>query len=968
MNCSKCNSANACFSKKKNCYVCEDCGAEFGYCNEQTVFVSYGHDDHERLVKEISKKLDGYPEIKVWVDYDCLYGSSEWETKIEDGIKTSKYVIVFITEHAMRRPDGYCHDEICYARNFGKSILPIKVQNITPPISIARLQWIDMGDYLNSDGSINEEKVNKCVEEIVQIVKGLKEIAFNDTRNYLIDMLKPLDNESFLSSNKNFYGRKWLFDIYDNWLNEDSSRVLCIVGQAGSGKSAFVSKLCEYSSNVTGIHFCKYNNSERADPKRAITSLAFHLSTQIPRYKEELLKLADLDKLYEKSTSRLFEYLFIEPLSKIKVDDKKYVLIIDALDEATNGMKNELVNLIGKEFDKTPSWLKFVVTTRPEYNITRNLQHLNPFVIKNDSNENLEDIYGYLYENLKDYKTDDEEYEQIIKKILGKSEGTFLYAVEIVKAIRNNTLSLRNIDNFPVGMISIYAEYFARLFPDSGKYDYRRTVRPLMEVLCYCLEPIDIDTVAEIIELDDYDAEELYDYITVLFPTVNRHIEPIHKSLVDWLRDRSLSGSYGVSFKIGNKRIAYWYYTRYKQRSNDEYATKYLSKHLIYAGETDAATETLTDSDYLAARIHLISQDTAIRGYIEELGELHKSDKDACKKILLSPCFINMFKNNRRYLYNAALYFDLKDMGFDEVIDDYLAKDDIVITTGCVNYLYINEDYEKTIELATSQCEKYSAGGDKTAYLCELENEIALSYRKLVDFDSALVHSRKVCDIYDNNHDFYELALAHQTIGKILYHRKEWDEAYKYLCKAISLLEDSLKNAKSDDYIKMLTLYVAAFEREVALSLVWQRNTDLARKHLGHAGEIYNKLHSYDRYYVRYLYVGMFADILDGKLEGLHSTYEYARKFALSKYDKSQLEFYYCFGLLLLNEKGLLDEHLKIAKENALKIDAYIERNEILMFENMISGKKDEFESLEHMDNDDIRNWINFVNGFVKNL
>ena len=84
MKCPKCGSQKTYFDKKNNCFICKDCNEEFTGDRVQTVFVSYGHDEHEYLVREISQKLREYPEIQVWIDFDCLYGSSEWEAKIEE--------------------------------------------------------------------------------------------------------------------------------------------------------------------------------------------------------------------------------------------------------------------------------------------------------------------------------------------------------------------------------------------------------------------------------------------------------------------------------------------------------------------------------------------------------------------------------------------------------------------------------------------------------------------------------------------------------------------------------------------------------------------------------------------------------------------------------------------------------------------------------------------------------------------
>ena len=50
------------------------------------IFISYGHDEHENLIRKIAEDLRK-DNIEVWIDYDCLYGSSQWEQKIETGLR-----------------------------------------------------------------------------------------------------------------------------------------------------------------------------------------------------------------------------------------------------------------------------------------------------------------------------------------------------------------------------------------------------------------------------------------------------------------------------------------------------------------------------------------------------------------------------------------------------------------------------------------------------------------------------------------------------------------------------------------------------------------------------------------------------------------------------------------------------------------------------------------------------------------
>ena len=158
------------------------------------IFISYGHDEHENLIIKIAEDLRK-DNIEVWIDYDCLYGSSQWEQKIETGIQASNWVIVFMTNYSMRRPDGYCLDEISFARFHNKQIMPIKIQNVPPPISIARIQWLDMSEYAAEDGQIDEAYYKKKKEELIEILSGLKEMDYYVDANYLLlNHLKPLDN------------------------------------------------------------------------------------------------------------------------------------------------------------------------------------------------------------------------------------------------------------------------------------------------------------------------------------------------------------------------------------------------------------------------------------------------------------------------------------------------------------------------------------------------------------------------------------------------------------------------------------------------------------------------------------------------------------------------------------------------------------------------------------------------------
>ena len=73
--------------------------------------------------------------------------------------------------------------------------------------------------------------------------------------------------------------------------------------------------------------------------------------------------------------------LFNEPFSNIPNPGEHFLIVIDALDECRQEEKQKLVDLITKHFHKFPRFIRFLITTRPETDIARKFQELNPLFL-----------------------------------------------------------------------------------------------------------------------------------------------------------------------------------------------------------------------------------------------------------------------------------------------------------------------------------------------------------------------------------------------------------------------------------------------------------------------------------------------------------------------------------------------------------------------------------------------------------
>src|SRR5271157_4237488 len=94
IHCQRCASENVVFSKKRGVHVCEDWGHEFTMAKTSAplrIFLSYGHDKNEELVRRIKADLEkrGHD---VWFDKSEIKGEHGWRRSITKGITGSHIV------------------------------------------------------------------------------------------------------------------------------------------------------------------------------------------------------------------------------------------------------------------------------------------------------------------------------------------------------------------------------------------------------------------------------------------------------------------------------------------------------------------------------------------------------------------------------------------------------------------------------------------------------------------------------------------------------------------------------------------------------------------------------------------------------------------------------------------------------------------------------------------------------------
>ena len=939
------------------------------------VFISYGHGQYDKVVKRIAEDLRTHG-LEVFLDVDYLH-KGDWERTIDEHILACRYFLFMVSARSVS-PDGYCLNELCRAGEVQSEIIPICLDDSTVPLSINKKQRLSLINAIDPEFNLVDEEYRKVLSKLFMILSGEAKLGFSDAEIRLRSSLKPISSKELTYSYySGFSGRRDVFQAVEKFVANTTNNIFWLNAGPGTGKTAISSMLAwRYPDKVGAIHFCRFNNSDRVNPKVIITSIAYQLAEAIPEYKEKLLNLMELDKLFEKNATRIFEYLIIEPMAKLEYR-KPIMVIIDALDECIKAGRVEICSILQRTRDSLPWWLKFVLTSRNEPEVSRILKPISQtFVLSEAQTE----------EDLKEYysKQFPEATEHQITTLISKSEGSFLYAREIVKQIRDENLSLEDINVFPIGIYGFFNDCFSRIFGTQGdKAITYEDVRPLLEFLCIEQEPTEISFLEEFFDWDEYKVKSTLAAICSLFPIKDKYIEPLHKSIIDWLVSDDIDQIYYISRKNGYKRLLAYVEHVYGENRwrNNKYVLKYFGSVLIELGDFARLAEILKDYDLQENIIDYFEFDSGLENYLNQIERLHKADKALCTDHLTSDTFIRIFSEHRRLLYNSGKFFKLKDLGLSIALRKDARDWGLEGEVGKVFYYYIVEDFEVAIKRAEALLQKEGQEQMTSAILSEIYNVKGLSERKIVKFDEALEsfersieYAEMAMDEEENPYSDaeFELSLAHLITGKIYLSTLRFSESNKSCRKAVKVLSRKIDSMPEGDKRTSNELFLAEDYRVSAYGYIWQEEYEAAEECLDKAEEIYlANRNTVDRYYIRFQYTSLFLRIMERAAEGARDELRALLKDASGKYDKGQINFLLALDALLnhMEDDAICEEGLKCAKEGADiydDIDAYLEKAECNLMAKTLSKRCGKRVMLDDDDNEYIDSWIEYIQGVLK--
>jgi AAA ATPase domain len=367
--------------------------------------------------------------------------------------------------------------------------------------------------------------------------------------------LKVLDFERLVDERtRNFVGRDFIFQAVDELLEnpEFSSGYILIRGEPGIGKTALLSQLVKTRGYVHHFNIALQNiRSTQVFLENVCAQL-------IVRY-----QLAHTVLPPEASQDSAFLTQLLTQAAS-KAGDQPVVVLVDALDEAEDAGLTATANRLFLPA-VLPDKVFFVLTSREQIDYRLDVDRREDLYLRDDDPQNLSDVRGYVRNFLRahreqmtariaEWKIGADEF---VELLTDKSQGNFMYLVQVLEDIRTGRLSpdtMDSIQDLPRGLRAYYQRHW-RTMRAQDQERFERIYEPVLRILATVREPVTLTAVQEWTKIEPARIREVIrDWRPFLNETPSATGEPLyrvyHTSFQDFLAEE------GVGLKPYHEKIA----------------------------------------------------------------------------------------------------------------------------------------------------------------------------------------------------------------------------------------------------------------------------------------------------------------------------------------------------------------------------------------------------------------------------
>ncbi|KAL5636345.1 hypothetical protein ACGC1H_004979 [Rhizoctonia solani] len=350
---------------------------------------------------------------------------------------------------------------------------------------------------------------------------------------------------------------------------ENTETFMWISGQAGMGKTAVATSLCQRLDRVRALacgFFCQRDDPNSNNPLSLINNLICDIAMSCPAYARQVaIAIQANPKLCSAHLSLRYEGLIRRPLQKLGRISmaNTLVVVVDGLDECGDHIVRGKTLQKLFEMSRLVPWLKVIVTGRPVAKLQQYFEAtcIHKTVVHLHDHDASPDIRAYIEAQVTQLAETECWPSESIDQLCTMSHGVFLWATLAVKYIKSSAFPalprLRKVlsgQSLPVTshLDALYTRVLDTAIDDEDdeiKAAYLRCIGAILTISER--EPLAAPDLQYLLlvtgQIDQTTLEHMIKSLSpLLVVTDGRHIRFLHSSFKDFITNASRSGQFHI--------------------------------------------------------------------------------------------------------------------------------------------------------------------------------------------------------------------------------------------------------------------------------------------------------------------------------------------------------------------------------------------------------------------------------------
>lgn len=358
---------------------------------------------------------------------------------------------------------------------------------------------------------------------------------------------------------------EWLLNKanFHEWQDCVNTQMYWITAKPATGKTILSGKIIHHLKSLEqdlAFYFFDYRDKSKTMISSFLLSIAWQMTHIHSAVLQAVLNIHEKDDHLHKSDHRtIWRKLFVECIFRTNFVRPQY-WVIDALDECR--YHAELVPLLLKAVETGA--IRIFITSRDRFEPQRHAIHSKARVISEDiqASDTKSDIKLYLEAYMNSLpSTDEDGRQEMVSRILAKSNGCFLWVRLIIQELRqvHTSVEIRQVlEDIPSDMTDLYA----RILDSMSIAPYGKKLAKAILYWTVCsARSLSTDELRHALELDIKDKIDNIERAIVsscgqlVYIDQQSRVQIVHQTARDFLLRSSSTSEFSIDGKEGHKKL-----------------------------------------------------------------------------------------------------------------------------------------------------------------------------------------------------------------------------------------------------------------------------------------------------------------------------------------------------------------------------------------------------------------------------